>query len=115
MGVCGSKTETVQPSKVTEKPPITERITKEVKSSKSSKDYPASKKKTTTTSRPHDKGSKLSEKPNAESQNISPAEAARQAAEKRQKVQNDNLNQGVLGKKLAKERAKTYSSYRRDE
>lgn len=110
MGVCGSKTETVQPSKVTEKPQVTKKTTKNVKISESTP-----KKKTKQISKPQDKGNKLSEEPNTEGQNISPAEAARQAAEKRQKDQNENLKQGVLGKKLAKERAKTYNSYRREE
>lgn len=109
MGLCGSKIETVQPSKVTEKPQVIKRTTKDVKKAKSSP-----KKGTKPIAKPKDKGTKLSEEPNTEGQNISPAEAARLAAERRQKDQDESLNQGVLGKKLAKERAKTYSSYRRD-
>ncbi|CAB4254257.1 similar to Saccharomyces cerevisiae YGL108C Protein of unknown function, predicted to be palmitoylated [Maudiozyma barnettii] len=112
MGLCGSKTETVSTTTNTtsKKPQLSQRANKTKNAGKSKKIATESKAKTI--GKP---GVKLSDEHGTESQNISPAEAARLAAEKRQKKQNDSLTQGELGKKLAKERAKTYSSYRKDE
>lgn len=45
---------------------------------------------------------------NSTQSRLSPREAARLAAERRLEEQNNKLTKGELGKKLAKERAKTY-------
>ena len=45
---------------------------------------------------------------NSTQSRLSPREAARIAAERRLEEQNSKLTKGELGKKLAKERAKTY-------
>ena len=45
---------------------------------------------------------------NSTQSRLSPREAARIAAERRLEEQNNKLTKGELGKKLAKERAKTY-------
>ncbi|SMN18977.1 similar to Saccharomyces cerevisiae YGL108C Protein of unknown function, predicted to be palmitoylated [Maudiozyma saulgeensis] len=112
MGLCASKSETVSSAtNATTNKPQTSQRTKKTNTKSNGNKTPA-KPKTQTTGK---LGTKLSDENGTESQNVSPAEAARLAAEKRQKDQNDSLTQGELGKKLAKERAKTYSSYRKEE
>ncbi|GMM54490.1 hypothetical protein DAKH74_017570 [Maudiozyma humilis] len=120
MGLCGSKPDGPSQSVSQTKPETTQR-TAQKKSSppkktkeKAAKDEHSTKKKTTQKTA-QGVGSKLSESSEKQNTDISPREAARLAAEKRLKEKNDALTQGDLGKKLAKERAKTYNSYRKDE
>lgn len=101
MGVCVSKADKPVESS---KPQVTQRSKPERKQS--------NKRKTVVHK---DKGSKLSDGMKDQPNDISPREAAKLAAEKRLKGQIDSLTQGELGKKLAKERAKTYNSYKHED